>query len=117
MTSAIIIEYGNHKNALNLVAITDGASNIRLYFERVSGFAIMLILDWYHLEKKTWDLMSMISWNKSEKEMHCGVLLKFLWEGHVDDALKYLKSLTPRNQKKHDELITYLTKHKAEIIN
>ena len=37
----------------------------------------------------------MISWNKSEKELHCGVLLKFLWEGHVDDALKYLKSLTP----------------------
>ena len=58
LTSAIIIEYGNHKNALNLVAITDGASNIRLYFERVFGFAIMLILDWYHLEKKTWDLMA-----------------------------------------------------------
>ena len=61
--------------------------------------------------------MSMISWSKSEKEIHCGVLLKWLWEGHVDDALTYLKSIIPRNQKKYDELITYLTKHKTEIIN
>lgn len=117
LASTIITEYGDQKDALNLVAITDGASNIRLYFQRVFGFAIILILDWYHLNKKIWDLMSMISWNKSEKETHCGILLKCLWAGHVDDALKYLKSVTPRNQKKHDELITYLTKHKTEIIN
>ncbi|MBF0230659.1 MAG: hypothetical protein HQK63_13915 [Desulfamplus sp.] len=59
----------------------------------------------------------MISWNKSEKEIHCDILLKWLWTGQVDDALTYLKSVTPRNQKKYDELITYLTKHKTEIIN
>jgi len=58
LTSTIITEYGNKKEALNLVAITDGASSIRLYFERVFGFVIMLILDWYHLEKKIWDLMA-----------------------------------------------------------
>jgi hypothetical protein len=52
LTSTIITEYGSKKDGLNLVAITDGASSIRLYFERVFGFAIMLILDWYHLEKK-----------------------------------------------------------------
>ena len=59
----------------------------------------------------------MISWNKSAKEIHCDILLKFLWTGQVDDALTYLKSVTPKNQKKYDELITYLTKHKTEIIN
>jgi len=58
LTSTIITEYGNKKEALNLVAITDGASSIRLYFERVFGFAVMLILDWYHLEKKIWNLMA-----------------------------------------------------------
>jgi hypothetical protein len=36
----------------------------------------------------------------------------------VDDALTYLRtSVSVRHQKKHQELITYLTKHKAEIIN
>jgi hypothetical protein len=117
LTSTIITEYGSKKDGLNLVAITDGAGSIRLYFERVFGFAIMLILDWYHLKKKIWNLMSMISWNKSDKEIHCDILLKQLWTGQVDDALTYLKSVTPKNQKKYDELITYLTKHKTEIIN
>jgi len=116
--SAVISEYGERREALNLVAITDGARNIRLFFERVFGLVIVLILDWYHLEKKVWDLMSMIVWNTAEKENHCRALLACLWEGKVDEALDYLRnSVSPRNQKKHHELMTYLTKHKIEIIN
>jgi hypothetical protein len=115
---ALISEYGEREEALNLVAITDGARNIRLFFERVFGFVIVLILDWYHLDKKVWELMSMIAWNKTEKESHCRTLLGWLWEGNVDEALNYLRtSVSPRNKKKHHELITYLTKHKSEIIN
>jgi hypothetical protein len=116
--SAVIREYGERMEALNLVAITDGARNIRLFFERVFGLVIVLILDWYHLEKKVWELMSMIAWNKREKETHCRALLAWLWQGHVDEALTYLRtSVSPRHQKKHQELITYLTKHNTEIIN
>lgn len=116
--SAVIREYGERTDALNLVAITDGARNIRLFLERVFGFVIVLILDWYHLDKKGWDLMSMIAWNTAEKETHCRTLLAWLWEGKVDEALNYLRtSVSPRNQKKHHELITYLTKHKTEMIN
>jgi hypothetical protein len=115
---ALINEYGTREEALNLVAITDGARDIRLFFERVFGVVIVLILDWYHLEKKVWDLMSMIAWNKTEKESHCRILLALLWEGQVDEALNYLRtSVSPRNTKKHHELITYLMKHKSEIIN
>ena len=116
--SAVISEYGERTDALNLVAITDGARNIRLFFERVFGLVIVLILDWYHLDKKVWELMSMIAWNKTEKETHCRALLAWLWQGNVDEALDYLRtSVSPRHKKKHHELITYLTKHKTEIIN
>ena len=115
---ALISEYGEREEALNLVAITDGARNIRLFFERVFGVVIVLILDWYHLDKKVWELMSMIAWNTAEKESHCRTVLAWLWEGNVDEALNYLRtSVSPRNQKKHHELLTYLTKHKSEIIN
>ena len=116
--SAVIREYGERTEALNLVTITDGARTIRLFFERVCGFVMVLILDWYHLEKKVWELMSMIAWNTPEKETHCRALLVWLWQGNVDEALSYLRtSVSPRNAKKHQELITYLTKHKAEIID
>ena len=116
--SAVIREYGERTAALNLVAITDGARNIRLLFERVFGLAIVLILDWYHLEKKVWELMSMVAWNTLEKENHCRALLAWLWQGNIAEALNYLDtSVSPRHQKKHHELITYLTKHQAEIIN
>lgn len=116
--SAVISEYGERTNALNLIAITDGARTIRLFLERVFGGVIVLILDWYHLEKKVWELMSMIAWNKAEKETHCRTLLAWLWEGNVDEALNYLRtSVSPRHQQKHYELVTYLTKHKTEIIN
>jgi hypothetical protein len=116
--STLIFEYGERRDPLNLVAITDGARNIRLFFERVFGLVIVLILDWYHLDKKVWELMSMIAWNTAEKETHCRSLLAWLWQGNVDEALTYLRtSVSPRNKKKHHELITYLTKHKTEIIN
>jgi hypothetical protein len=65
-----------------------------------------------------WDVLSMIAWNTREKESHCRALLAWLWQGNVDEALTYLRtSVSARHQKKHDELITYLTKHKTEIIN
>lgn len=116
--SAVISEYGERREALNLVAITDGARSIRLFFERVFGVVIVLILDWYHLDKKVWELMSMIAWNKADKETHCRALLACLWEGKVEEALDYLRhSVSPRNEKKHHELMTYLTKHNTEIIN
>lgn len=116
--SEIINEYGERTDALNIVAITDGARNIRLFLERVFGVVIMIILDWYHLEKKVWELMSMIAWNRTEKNEHCRALLSWLWHGNVKEALEYLTtSVSPRNKKKHQELITYLTKHKTEIIN
>jgi hypothetical protein len=116
--SELLTEYGERTEALNLVAITDGARTIRLFLERVFGVVIVIILDWYHLEKKVWELMSMIAWNTADKEEYSRALLDWVWHGNVVAALEYLKtSVSPRNKKKHHELITYLTKHQAEIID
>jgi hypothetical protein len=117
LKAALINEYEDYPS-LNLVAITDGARNIRLLFEQVFDQPVTLILDWYHLRKKCYELMSMIARNKTEKETHIQIILAHLWQGQTNEALAYLQTqLLVRNQIKFEELLTYLRKHTSEIIN
>jgi len=117
LKAALINEYESCPS-LNLVAITDGARNIRILFEQVFGQPVTLILDWYHLRKKCYELMSMIARNKAEKETHIQIILAHLWQGQTNEALAYLQTkVMVRNQTKFEELLTYLQKHIFEIIN
>ena len=110
--------YQNDDYPLPIVAITDGASNIRKRLLKLSGQGITLILDWYHLGKKLREFLSMISRNKAEKTEHSKFLFFNLWRGQINEVLTYLKTqIKARNQEKLDELITYITKHESEIIN
>jgi hypothetical protein len=103
---------------LPVVAITDGARSIRLSLEAVFGLSVCVILDWYHLSHKVSSLMSMIANSKEDKSMYISDLIKFLWHGNVADAKAYMACM-PRikNAEKHQELLTYLTKHEKEIID
>ena len=117
LKAALINEYEGYP-PLHLVAITDGARNIRLLFEQVFGQPVTLILDWYHLRKKCYELMSMIARNKAEKETYIQIILAHLWQGQTNEALAYLQTqVVVRNQTKFEELLTYLRKHTTEIIN
>ncbi len=110
--------YKNYDYPLPIVAITDGASNIRKRLNKLSCQGITLILDWYHLCKKIRELLSMISRNSAEKTEHSKFLFLNLWRGNTSEVLTYLQTkIKARNQQKLDELITYITKHESEIIN
>ena len=111
----ISLNYGN--NRLPLVAITDGARDIRLRLRRIFGGQVVIILDWYHLQKKVRELCSMVAFGKKHKDEILAIISPLLWEGKVDEVIEYLKKITPRNIKKHEEIIDYLLKHEAEIIN
>ena len=87
--------YSDYNFPLPIVAITDGASSIRKRLHSLDPRGITLILDWYHLCKKLREFLSMITRNSAEKKTQ----------------------IKARNQKKLDELITYITKHESEIIN
>ncbi len=118
LKSQIISEYGDSKKALNVVAITDGAKNIRRFFKSLFGQEFTPILDWYHLRKRTCELFTMISRNKLEKEQQRSFVLHQLWKGNISVAIDYLETkVIPKNQNKLEELITYLKKHSPEIIN
>jgi len=111
-------EYGNLKEPLKIVSITDGAKTIRKDMLLIFGIVIVIILDWYHLRKKVKELMSMIARNKEEKQKHIDYIRKHCWEGEVDKAIVYLKTeVKAKNELKLNELIGYLEKHKSEIIN
>lgn len=111
-------EYGLRRAPLPVVAITDGAKAIRCQLETIFGHPVPIILDWYHLEKKVWELMSMVARTKAEKETHVSQLLKLLWRGQADKALVYLRTqVETKSEKWLSALSTYVEKHQAEIID
>lgn len=96
-----------------LVFLSDGARNIKEYVERFFSFRqYTIILDWYHLEKKTKEFMSMaIKAKPEDKREIIRKLLHILWVGNVADAKDYLVSLKKSNikdPKRLGELIEYL---------
>ena len=114
----VIQEYGDQDSPLNIVAITDGARNIRLRLLSIFVNTVVIILDWYHLGKKIRELMSMIAHNKQEKSEHLRFIFSHLWRGKAQSVIDYLqRQVRPRNNEKLQELIKYLQKHQHEIID
>jgi hypothetical protein len=118
LKNRVIQEYGKEKKPLPVVAIADGAKDIRCCLTEVFGSNLMIILDWYHLGKKVREFMSMIALNKEEKKQHFQFLFHHLWRGHVCMVLNYLKTeVKAKNGIRLQEFINYLEKHRKEIID
>jgi Uncharacterised protein family (UPF0236) len=103
---------------LAVVAVSDGARNIRSDLEEVFGSPIIpVILDWYHLSKKVYQLLSMVAHAKDERERMQRKVMGFLWRGEVGEALSYLRGVSPRREEALRELVGYLKKHRDEIVD
>jgi hypothetical protein len=102
---------------LHVLAVTDGAKVIRADLTAIFGVCVFVILDWYHLEKKVYQLLSMAAHKATEREEWEQHVLGFLWRGRVDDAKAFLANVKPRNDKAREELVGYLDKHASEIID
>jgi hypothetical protein len=103
--------------ALCLVAITDGAKDLRNDLLAAFGTRMVTILDWFHLRKKVCELCSMLVSTKETRTRLKKQLLKLLFHGQVSEALQVLEELPVRNALMHAKLVTYLTKHTEEIID
>ena len=110
-------EWGDRQTALPVVARTDGARHIRLDLTTLFGLEVTIILDWYHLEKRVYEHLAMMAHSKTEREGWERTVLGCLWRGQVEEALTFVGGLSVRNAKKQSELVGYLEKHAAEIID
>lgn len=112
----------NRINPESITVIADGASWItkEIYNGVLKDFKNKrLILDYYHLQKKCKELLSMVCFGKSHKNKILVELMPLLWNGKVQEALNLLENLRDncRNKKKLSELIKYITKRQNTIPN
>jgi hypothetical protein len=115
MVLAFLLSNGLMSKPGSLVFFTDGARNLRLAIQNTFRFlSFKIILDWFHLEKKCKDLLSMAIKGKQVKNQTLTEMLAWLWLGKVDRALKVLSDLkedTIKNTKERDNLIKYLQRN------
>ena len=102
----------------NLYFFSDGAKNIKHNIEAFFGplCPYTLILDWYHVEKRMTELLSMaLKGAREERHEIRYTLDKKLWAGNFTDAQAYLRGLDKkyiRKKEKLDDAIDYLERKK-----
>ena len=105
----LLLGMGRHRSLLFLV---DGARWLRNFFADYCAEAAhtQMILDWYHLRKKGYQLASMICNGKLAKGKFLATLSYHLWRGNVPVALLFLQNYRnqAKNLEKLEELIAYL---------
>lgn len=103
---AFLLENGLLTRTGQLIFFIDGAADLRLaiqsLFEGRCSFKI--ILDWFHLEKKCKERLSMALKGKVVRNTVLDHLLPLLWHGHIDAALAYVQGLNEKSIKNHEEL-------------
>lgn len=120
-TIKLLLSFLLFNNLLNkeLIFFTDGAKNIKSHIESIFSFhPYTVILDWFHLKKKCQELLSMSIKGKESRNEVLEKLLRILWAGDVDGAVKYLRNLPSakiKNEKWLEEQTGYLERKKEMI--
>ena len=79
---------------------------------------IGIILDWYHLEKKCKEQLSLALKGRFIRNEILDKLKPLLWYGLIDEAVNHLEAIDPDSIKKietRDKLIEYLKRNKPHI--
>jgi hypothetical protein len=112
---AFLVSNGLLNKPGSLVFFTDGARDLRLAIQNTFSFIpFKIILDWYHLEKKCKDLLSMAIKGKQVKNQTLTEVLAWLWLGKVERAIKVLTDVKDdaiKNATQRDNLINYLSRN------
>lgn len=117
LVKSVLHKHYKGASCLPIVCISDGATCLKNQTKAIFGQEVVHLLDWYHLSAKVTQLMSQIAPNKEIKQEMIPLLLNYLWQGKTSTAVIALKFLVPKNKDKHQELIGYLEKNEAYIIN
>ena len=105
-----------------IVVFVDGARSLNSAILKMLSFTnYKVILDWYHLQKKCREQLSMaLKGSKIRNEFLDKELLPCLWFGNVNGAIKSLKNIDPKkvkNQEYITKLIEYFERVRGIIPN
>lgn len=102
-----------------IVIFADGAREINDTVLKMLGFAkCKVILDWYHLEKKFKEQLSMALRGSKIRNEFLDELRPYLWFGNVSGAIKLLKEIDPKKVRDSsiiDYLVGYLERVRSTI--
>ena len=98
-----------------IVIFADGAREINNVVQKMLHFAnFKIILDWYHLEKKLKEQLSMALRGSKIRNEFLDELRPYLWYGNVNGAIKLLSAIDPKKVKNFD-IISYLIEYLERI--
>jgi hypothetical protein len=103
-----------------LIIFVDGQRSLHQALERVLRVIRnwQVILDWYHLEKRCRENLSLALKGRAIRNQVLKELLALLWDGRVDSALRYLSELKPDQIKSAEavaNLAGYLERQRPHI--
>lgn len=104
-----------------LTLLGDGARWIATFFKtQLAGWpGSELMLDWYHLSKKCYELTSLIARGRGAKKALFSQLLYRLWRGQLDEALALLEAYRPqaKDTDSLETLMRYLSERREYLPN
>lgn len=110
----------NHLLSNNLIFFVDGHKTLYTAIRHAFSWfpPVQIILDWYHLEKRCKEQLSMALKGRIIRNTLLEQLLPCLWHGCVDRAIAVLQAIEPiqiKNQAELDTLIGYLQRNRPYL--
>jgi hypothetical protein len=108
--AGLLATLGVHEGKRRLLFLADGARWIREWFEGLAVKDKAMLLCWYHLVKRTQQLLSLACRGRQHRRAVEEPALHHLWHGEVGEAVKGLREAREQMKKPEalDELIGYL---------
>jgi hypothetical protein len=118
MVLALLLNNGLWQQGL--IFLTDGQKTLQAAILRAFSWwgALQLILDWYHLEKKCKEGLSLALNGRQARNATLEELRLMLWHGLTDRAIQFLQEVNPdlvKNEEARQQLIAYLNRAKPYI--
>ena len=109
---SVLIAFLLHNDLLqfNLLFFVDGQKTLHAAIQKAFAWFVpmQLILDWYHLEEKCKQQLSMALKGRQVRNTVLQELIPLLWNGLLDSAMEYLRTL-------ESELIKSLSENHRDV--
>jgi hypothetical protein len=119
---SLLIAFLLHNDLLhhNLMFFVDGQKTLHAAIQKAFAWFLpmQLILDWYHLEEKCKQQLSMALNGRQVRNAVLERLIPLLWHGLLDSAQDYLRTLDPeliKDSAKLQQLIDYFERNRPFI--